>query len=195
MKPITPIPEKFRQEAASIYFDAFSQKIGWLLGDTQRAISFIANIMNLNFGYCVCEGKGDDQRLLGIAGFKTPDGGLIEGKFSDLVHEYGYLPALLKAIPLSLLDRSVEENILLMDGIAVSSLARGKGAGTLLLDAIIAHGRAKGFTRVRLDVVNTNPRARALYVRNGFVAVEDEHFPLMRLLFGFDHATRMEKRL
>ena len=46
--------------------------------------------------------------------------------------------------------------------------ARGQGVGTALLKAIIAEGRRRGYAEVRLDVIDTNPRATALYERIGF---------------------------
>ena len=52
-----------------------------------------------------------------------------------------------------------------------------------------------GLSRVRLDVIDTNPRARALYERNGFQAIETDEFGPFEHLFGFSSATRMEKQL
>ena len=51
----------------------------------------------------------------------------------------------------------------------VAPEARGKGVGGALVDAVIDWARAQGLTRVRLEVVDDNAPAIALYARKGFV--------------------------
>jgi ribosomal protein S18 acetylase RimI-like enzyme len=65
------------------------------------------------------------------------------------------------------------------------------GVGTKLLDAIVEVAQARGYRQVRLDVVDTNPRARQLYERRGFVAVETKSYPWLRHLLGFSASTTM----
>jgi RimJ/RimL family protein N-acetyltransferase len=48
---------------------------------------------------------------------------------------------------------------------------------------------------VRLDVIDGNARARALYARFGFVAVKTERLGMLRHFFGFDASTTMIKDL
>ena len=69
----------------------------------------------------------------------------------------------------ALLERPEAAHCLLMDGLAVDSAARGRGVGTRLLGAIEIHARALGKTGIRLDVLDTNPGARRLYERCGFI--------------------------
>lgn len=71
---------------------------------------------------------------------------------------------------MALLERDLAEDTLLMDGICVDSSARGLGIGTALLEAIKAEAKTRNLAQVRLDVIDINPRARALYEREGFVA-------------------------
>lgn len=78
-----------------------------------------------------------------------------------------------------------------MDGIVVSDAARGQGIGTRLLAAIKDEALARGCTSVRLDVIDSNPRARALYEREGFVAGHRSDLGPLRHLFGFRSATEM----
>jgi ribosomal protein S18 acetylase RimI-like enzyme len=55
-------------------------------------------------------------------------------------------------------------------GMFVAAEARGRGAGRLLLDAIIARAsRWPGLEQLSLSVVPENVAARTLYVRRGFV--------------------------
>ena len=82
-----------------------------------------------------------------------------------------------------------------MDGIAVDAAHRSRGIGSLLLDEVAAVAVELGCRRIRLDVIDVNPRARALYERHGFVATKTEHTPYLRSLMGFGSATTMIRRI
>ena len=48
---------------------------------------------------------------------------------------------------------------------------RGRGHGSALLDAVVAHGRDRGLATLGLEVRRGNAGARALYARRGFAEV------------------------
>lgn len=73
--------------------------------------------------------------------------------------------------------------------------ARGLRVGTALLDAIQAHARDCGLMQVRLDVIDSNPRARALYERHGFKEVATMSVWPLKPLFGFDVVMTMVKQV
>jgi ribosomal protein S18 acetylase RimI-like enzyme len=79
-----------------------------------------------------------------------------------------------------------------LESLAVSETERGKGTGKKLLDATIEHARMKGFSRIRLEVVETNNGAKRLYEKFGFkeVNVQKVSFPFSKLL-GFESVTEM----
>ncbi|NDK36485.1 GNAT family N-acetyltransferase [Rhodovulum sulfidophilum] len=47
--------------------------------------------------------------------------------------------------------------------------------------------------RVRLDVIDTNPRARALYELEGFTEASTMSLGPLSVVFDFSHATEMTK--
>jgi ribosomal protein S18 acetylase RimI-like enzyme len=96
---------------------------------------------------------------------------------------------------LAMLARAEAPGTLQMDGICVSDAARGQGVGTALLEAIAAKGQALNCERVALDVIDINPRARALYTRLGYQPGKVEKIGPLRHIFGFQSATRMELTL
>ena len=82
-----------------------------------------------------------------------------------------------------------------MEGILVHPHARGEGIGNKLLAALDAEGRARGYAELRLEVIEENTRARALYEREGFSAVASQSTGLLRWVFGFRGATTMVRRV
>lgn len=190
--PIQGFHENQRHDVARLFWQAFGGKLGRLLGPEAKALNFLTPVLDPSHCLSVSAPNGT---LLGIAGFKTTDGALVGGTAADLRRVYGTIGLIWRAPLLSLVERAVEPDLLLMDGIAVSSEARGMGIGTALLDAVVAEASRRHLTAVRLDVIDTNPRARALYERRGFVKKGTEDVFPFRWLFGFSTSTRMEKSI
>ncbi len=182
-------PEAQRDVVAALFWAAFGGKLGRVLGPPVRGQAFVARVLQPRFAISA---QNHDGEVLGVAGIKTATGGLVGGGLRDLAAVYGWPQALWRGPLLSFLERDLPPDCLLMDGIFVSATARGQGVGTALLQAVFAEARARGMSRVQLDVIETNPRARALYERQGFVAVNVERLGPMRHVFGFRSATRME---
>jgi len=184
------LPKGFEPDAAALYWQAFGKKLGKLMGPGPRAEGFFADSLNHDAMLAAMEG----DRLLGIAAFKSGEHGFSSSGMSGLFRHYG-LGALWRLIPLAMLERKAPEGILQMDGICVAAEARGKGVGTALLNALFEYASTHGFTGVTLDVIDTNPRARALYENLGFEATGVEQTSILRPLLGFATATRMVRQL
>ena len=134
MKISVGIPPKDREEAALLYWDAFGEKLGFTMGPKYQALMFVRSVLRPDHGICAHD---DNGKLLGIAGFKTTQGALVGGDFSDLRKVYGWTSATIRISLLGLLERDIENERFLMDGLFVAPEARGKGVGTALLDAVI----------------------------------------------------------
>lgn len=182
-------PEAQRDRAAALYWQAFSGKLGRVLGPEERALAFLAPLMDPSHAISAI---GEDGTLLGFAGYRSSTGGLITGGYADLARVYGWIGSSWRAVLLELLERPPAEGALQMDGILVAAEARGQGIGSRLLDAIRDEALQKGLTRVLLDVIDTNPRARVLYEKQGFRPVAEEQLGPLRHVFGFSSATKME---
>lgn len=177
-----------RDTIAALFWEAFSRKLALGLGPKEKALRFLARVADPQFALCA---RGKEGQLLGVAGFKTVEGALIGGGFSDLRAIFGTASALWRAALLSALDRDLKQDTLLMDGIFVTKDARGMGVGTALLHAIKHEAEEHGCADVRLDVIDNNPRARVLYQREGFVAGKVQTLGPLKHLFGFSSATEM----
>ncbi|MBR9842658.1 MAG: GNAT family N-acetyltransferase [Rhodobacteraceae bacterium] len=186
---ITPgFSEVERPLAARLYWQAFKGKLGPVMKPTPRALAFFETILDPRFALAARDETG---KLLGLAGFKTAEGALTGGGIRDLARAYGWVGGLWRGAILSVLERDLAPDTLLMDGIFVAQEARGRGVGTALLDAIKAEAHARGLSSVRLDVIDTNPRARALYERAGFTPTGVEKTGPLRHVFGFATSTTM----
>ncbi|MEM7546426.1 MAG: GNAT family N-acetyltransferase [Pseudomonadota bacterium] len=182
------LPDHLRAEAAALYLEAFEAKLGPIIGRNQRAVDFLTAVMRPEAAIAAI---ADDGRLVGLAGFHDGTGGFIGGGWRDLAATFGRAGALWRAALLSLFERAPEGDELLMDGIVVHRDARSMGMGTRLLDAVAELGRERARSRVRLDVVDTNPRAQALYRNRGFMPIKTTHLRILKPLFGFGASTTM----
>lgn len=180
--------EDERDLVARMYWQAFGGKLGRVMGPDKRAVAFIHDVLDPTHAICA---RAADGTVLGVAGFKTYQSALVGGTWQDIVRHYGLLGAAWRSVFLSLLERDVENERFLMDGIFVRDATQGQGVGTKLLDAIIAEAKQRGYAELRLDVIDSNPRARALYERNGFIAQTPNSLGILRHIFGFKTATPM----
>lgn len=185
------LPPIHRQAAALLYDEAFGAKLSVAIPDAATRIELIRDALDPTFAFVAIRGK----RLVGLAGIHTAEGSLTDGLdsmgFRGLVRRLGLRQAVRAAFVLGLIERPTREGQLLMDGIAVSRTARGQGIGSLLLQTVADYARSEGYRAVRLDVIDTNERARALYERRGFVATDTQTFPLLRGMIGFESTTTM----
>jgi len=179
-----------REQVALLYWQAFGAKLGRVMGPDGRGIAFFETVVNPEFALVA---RGPDGRLLGLAGFKTAQGGLVKGSYADLARVYGWVGAAWRALVLSVLERDVQPNVFQMDGIFVNADARGMGVGTALLDAVAQEAANRELAQVQLDVIDINPRAKALYERVGFREIGTESTGPFRRVFGFTSATRMAR--
>lgn len=175
--------------AATLYWQAFGEKLGKLLGPADRGIGFFADTVNHPAIFAAIAGDGT---ILGVSAVQINGKGFAKAGMRELFQHYG-ISTLWRVVPLAMLDRSAAADTLQMDGICVDSTARGMGVGTALLDAVFDCARQHNLAKVTLDVIDTNPRAKALYERKGFVAVSEESTSILKPLLGFNFATRMVK--
>ena len=68
--------------------------------------------------------------------------------------------------------RRIDEQTCEMKRLYVQAAARGTGLGHALADTLIAHARARGYDRMRLDTLPAMSAARKLYASLGFREIE-----------------------
>ena len=175
-------------DVAQLYEQAFGHKFASAISDKTKRKAFLAKCFLADYSFVAMS----QENVVGIAGFQTPDGTFTGGiTFEQIMAELGWLRGLKACAVFSLFERKAQEGELVMDGIAVDAECRGQGLGGKLLDQIIDYARLHHYQRVRLDVIDSNPRAKKLYEAKGFVAEKTEHYPYLKWLLGFSGSTTM----
>lgn len=175
------LPEAYRGEAAALYWQAFGAKLGRVLGPDRLAVAYVERVLRNDH----CIAAIGPQGLVGLAGFKSDEGSFAGGTPVDMRQIYGRFGGAWRSAVMQLLGGDSDTGRFLVDGLCVRPDAQGQGVGSALLAAICDEGRARGYRSIRLDVVDTNPRARALYERRGFVLDRSTPIGPLRLIFGY----------
>jgi len=189
------LPDELRDQAVEIFEDAFGEKMRMVVRDTDSRKEFMRRAYVA--GNCVIARRGDT--LLGLAGLSTKgqpyEGGLMGSTwdFRPYRDTLGWLGALWAVWGNRLADHRPKSDEIYVDGIAVAPQARGLGVGSRLLDEITSIARASGKRFVRLDVIDRNPRAQALYERLGFTVTRVQSFRYKERWVGFGAMISMEQ--
>lgn len=192
IRVVRGFPERQRAAAARLYWEAFGGKLSPVLGPDDRALAFLTRVLRADHCFAALD---DADELIGIAGFKSPQGSFAGGTRADMRAVYGGFGARWRALALWALSHEVDNHRFLVDGIAVTRGLRGQGIGTALLDALCGEAQRRGYRSIRLEVIDSNWRARALYERQGFLATRTESTGLLKFVFGFSSATTMVRPL
>ncbi|MCO7187811.1 GNAT family N-acetyltransferase [Pseudoalteromonas sp. XMcav2-N-2] len=179
---------KYSHSIARLYDQAFGNKFANAIPCRAKRLAVLESCFIPEYSFVAL--KNDE--LVGIAGFSEVSGSLTAGLDTNGLFEHlGILGGIRACLLFSLYEREPRQNEMIMDGIAVQESCRGLGVGSRLLDSIISHARTHGYASVRLDVIDSNARAKKLYARKGFVTTKTEHFPYLHWLLGFSGSTTM----
>jgi ribosomal protein S18 acetylase RimI-like enzyme len=191
------LPEHLREQAVSLFEEAFGEKMRIAVRDRTVRMAFKSRAYDAR--HVVIARRGD--RLLGMVGLSTRSGAFAGGlmdvgwdprAYRDLL---GWLGAAWAVWGLHLSDHRPKDDELYVDGLAVAATERSQGIGTRLLDEVTGIAREQAKRYVRLHVVDTNPRARALYERLGFTVTRVQSFRYKQRLIGFGAMISMERRV
>lgn len=185
---IDGFPLDQRDKVACLFWEAFERKLQPVMKPEEKALAFLELVADSAHAISALS---PDGRVIGVAGFKSAAGALIGGGLKEMCAVYGMVGGLWRGIVLSALERPMQPGTLLMDGIFVGKEARGQGVGSALLSSIKRKAIALDCSSVRLDVIDTNPRAKELYLRHGFVAESTSDMGPLHHIFGFREATTM----
>ena len=180
------LPDDQRAHAAAIYHAAFGPKYR-LLFNRPHGLALLPRLFVADNALVALDGG----RLVGLAGLHHAGRRFVGWDWSAYRDTFGLLGGAWRGFWMQVDVHPHPADELLLEALAIDPARRGEGIGTHLLAAVYAFAQAHAYRAVRLGVVDTNPRARALYEREGFVAGRTLHLPGMRLLAGFGATTTM----
>lgn len=182
------LPEQQRSAAATLYWQAFGDKLQPILGPAPRACAHFERVMQLD--HCFAAQRG--TALVGIIGFQSGKGNFAGGSAQQFRASFGKARALWSLPVLQWIGGPPPaKGALMIDGFSVAPAERGKGIGSALLAKLREHAKLSGFDALQLDVTGNNPRARAFYERGGFYVQSVRTIGPLSMVMGFGHVLRM----
>ncbi len=186
------LPPAHFEAAAELYESAFGDKFSRAIAERERRVSLIRNGFNPDFAITAF----NCDRLVGLAGYHSPDGSLTDGITARaILRRIGFFKGIKACFIFSFYDRKPSPGELVMDGIVVHPSCRGQGIGTELLKRIVSYAEDRDYNTFRLDVIDSNPSARKLYQRFGFKVTKEERFPFLAPILGFRGSATMEYQI
>ena len=187
------LPEEFKFSASVLILSAFREKLQPILGDDVKAHHVIEE--SINPANCIT--AINEQKLVGLLGLQYDQGHFWRPTLKLMTRAYGVFEGLFRKICLSILEHATAPNEWYVFCIAVSEDVRGQGIGSHMLTRLEERAIQSGATKLSLQVINTNPKAEALYKRLGFVSCKRTRiWPFNRLLgWSFESAALMVKEI
>lgn len=192
MQTVLGMAQNERERVADLYWQAFGTTFGRILGPHERGRAFIAKNFRVECALCLHSPQGE---VIGVAGFHSSHGALVEFNFASLRQEFGLFGAAWRSAALSLLDRHPHPARFVIQGICVDQSHRGNGIGSRLIEALAHEAKSQDYDALSLRVASNNTRARQLYLRRGFTPVEIHKLGILRAIFGFESTTTMVRWL
>lgn len=183
------ILEHERTRVAELFYEAFAEQIGSVLGPAETARRFIAKSLCPEHALCARDQNG---YIVGVAGFHCPEGALLSFDYVALRNEFGPIQALVRIIRLALMDHRTHPTNFAVEGICVDSALRNRGIGRHIVEALAKEAKAQGCNALSLKVRRDNSAAKRLYESCGFETFERKGFSLLPNL---ERSTLMVRQL
>lgn len=187
------LPDEFRASAVRLALTALRDKFEPILGDDRRA----QDVLGENLDTTRCLAAICARRLVGMLAIQDHGGGFFNPRWTTMLKTYGLPGGVRRMCGLRLLHHRTGPDEFYVDGIVVADDMRGRGVGSRLLAMLEEIAASKGGRAVSLEVIDTNPRARALYERIGYTVTRRRSVRPIRAIvkFPFEYSTHMVKRI
>lgn len=186
------LPERFRQGATDLFWEGFGSKLRRPLGKSEaKAKEFLGLTFDPDNVLLAIE----DDGVLGFMGVSDTDHPMKTDEWACARSVYGVWGAVWRLALLAPMEQKPPKDGLYLEWIAVSSSARGRGIGTQMMSQVEDVARERGLFHVALDVIDSNPRAQALYAELGYDVESTHTTGPFAWLYGFGKYTRMVKPL
>jgi len=191
---VVGIPEERREATVEVFWAGFRGKMHRVMGDDDRAKQFFGAALTDEGTVIAVDRRSGD--VLGLMASTDRQHKAMADEWECGKAAYGALQAFWRLSLLSVLQHKTRSGELYIEFLAVAPEARGRGVGGVLLEYARQLAGVRGLDRVTLDVVDSNPRAKALYERSGFTTYSMcRMVPGSQWLYGFKSYDMMVRRL
>ena len=175
------LPDEHRDAAVDMFLKLLHEKFVPLLGNGDKARHILSE--GINPAQCITAIA--DDTLAGVLAVQEGRDSLMNPGLGSVIRAYGVFSGMFRMAGLILLYHDTMPGEAYVDGVAVADGFRGKGIGTGLLAALEERAMGKGMETITLEVIDSNPRAEALYRRLGFRTVSTAKLWPFNRIFGF----------
>ena len=186
------ITKNQRLAIAKIFYQSFKEKLTIIFGEPKKASKLIARLIHEDrILVAIKEGKP-----VGFVGLHYQGKNFLKFNLTKITKIYGLATIrVLIYFLITILDE-LQPNQLHLEVLAVAEEQRSKGIGTKLLKSTIDFAKLKKIPQIKLEVINTNPKAKKLYKKIGFKKTKDRKIPYpFHILTGFSTITEMQYKL
>lgn len=191
--------EKQKKEAAQILYDAFKLKFihAWLHNKSEgKTFLFLEEGLSFEYGIFAIQ----NERVIGLLGLDLGKGKrFLNFPFHTFLSTYGFLGGIIRYLIHFLETIFINSPANKMQSrvypLAVSPDYRGKGVGSKLLTAFEEHSKELRNKTIALEVVDTNPRAKMLYEKEGYITKKYIWTAIFTKKAGFNGLYYMKKQL
>lgn len=185
------ITEKISQnqlnQAVDIYYFAFQRKIRALIKLTEKALAIYKKALNPDRGLFALS----NHSVVGVTGLHYDNKNFMEIKYKYIREHFNPIQSYFIYFINKIMSPKLEPGVLRIDSIAVAENARGQGIGSLLIKKVFEFAKEKGFKKIVLEVVDTNPKAKKLYERLGFKEKKIVKYYFTKRVAGFSSESIM----
>jgi ribosomal protein S18 acetylase RimI-like enzyme len=186
------VPKNQRIRVAKIYCENFQDKIKLIFGNNEKAKTLIASSIQDDR---ILVALIDDV-VVGFAGLQYTKKSYLELKMNQIVRIYGLATLLVFLFIIIDFFNKPKSHQLHLDTLAITSEEQSKGIGTKLLKSTINNAKIKKFSQIKLEVIQTNSKAKKLYKRIGFKTAKVTKIPCpFNYLIGFRSFEEMHYNL
>jgi ribosomal protein S18 acetylase RimI-like enzyme len=181
------LPERFRVDAARLFYEVFHGQLRALMPTEEIAIQLLPDDLDPERVIIAVV----DDNLAGFVGLAYSRRNFMSFTRRDFTRRFGPIGGGFRHFIYRTCARPRLDRDLVVDGLGVAVSMRRRGIGARLIAAVCEFARANGFRAVRLEVAETNEDARRLYERAGFVIVRTRRLPAV-LAAAADYAVDIE---
>ena len=167
------LDSKGRHAAIDVLYQGFRRKLHKLLlisGCRRQIKRVLPQVIDFSQSLVALQCHGDDgERVCGVLLMNLGGKDYLRFDWRVARREFGLWGAAYRRLNYWVVNgKRRDAGELNIQALAVRRGARCRGVGTELLHAAEAYAQEQGYERVSLEVVDTNPRAKALYERQGY---------------------------